>query len=275
MNQAKLSFQLRTIQTALAGLTVATMLVLQGCASSATDPTTNWSPTKLYQEAREEADSGSWDKAITYYEKLEGRAAGTTLAQQAEIEKAYAQYKTKENAQALATLDRFIKLHPGSPALDYVHYLKGVINFNDDLGFMGRFTAQDLSERDQRASKESYDSFKELVEKFPESKYAPDARARMTYLVNSLAKYEVNVARYYYSRGAYVAAINRAQAAISEYREVPAVEDGVWILIQSYDKLGMTDLANDARRVMARSFPKGKYAGNTEPVTERPWWKLW
>ena len=275
MNPAKLSFQSSTIQTALAGLAVAAILTLQGCASSAKDPTATWSPTKLYQEAKEEADSGNWDKAITYYEKLEGRAAGTLLAQQAEIEKAYAQYKSREPAQALATLDRFIKLHPGSPAMDYAHYLKGIINFNDDLGFMGRFTTQDLSERDQKASKESYDAFKELVEKFPDSKYAVDARARMTYLVNSLAKYEVNVARFYYSRGAYVAAVNRAQAAISEYREVPAVEDGLWVLIQSYERLGMTDLANDARRVMARSFPKGKYADNKEPVTERPWWKLW
>lgn len=275
MSQAKLSPLMRMTQFALAGTALCAVLALQGCATSANDPTATWSPTKLYQEAKEEASSGAWDKAITYYEKLEGRAAGTLLAQQAEIEKAYAQHKTGEQAQALATLDRFIKLHPGSPGLDYAHYLKGVINFNDDLGFMGRFTAQDLSERDQRASKASYDAFKELVEKFPESKYSDDARARMNYLVNSLAKYEVNVARYYYSRGAYVAAINRAQAAVTEYREVPAVEDGLWILINSYEQLGMKDLASDTRRVMARSFPNGKYASNKEPVTERPWWKLW
>jgi outer membrane protein assembly factor BamD len=250
-------------------------LVIQGCASSATDPTTAWSPNKLYQEAKEEASSGAWDKAIVYYEKLEGRAAGTPLAQQAEIEKAYAQYKSSEPVQALATLDRFIKLHPGSPGLDYAYYLKGIINFNDDLGLLGRFTTQDLSERDQKASKESFDAFKVLLDRFPDSKYASDAKARMTYLVGSLARYEVNVARYYYSRGAYVAAINRAQAAITDYKEVPAVEDALWVLIQSYEQLDMKDLANDARRVMAKSFPQGGYVNNTEQATERPWWKLW
>jgi outer membrane protein assembly factor BamD len=275
MPNAKLSTLPNTLRFLAATGCCFVYLVMQGCASSATDPTTTWSPNKLYQEAKDEASSGSWDKAISYYEKLEGRAAGTPLAQQAEIEKAYAQYKSGEALQALASLDRFIKLHPGSPGLDYAYYLKGIINFNDDLGFLGRFTTQDLSERDQKASKESYDAFKVLVDRFPDSKYASDAVARMTYLVGSLARYEVNVARYYYSRGAYVAAINRAQAAITDYREVPAVEDALWILIQSYDQLGMKDLASDSRRVMVKSFPKGKYANNTEPVTERPWWKLW
>ena len=114
---------------------------------------------------------------------------------------------------ALATLDRFIKLHPASPALDYALYLKGIVNFNDNLGMFSFLTRQDLSERDQKAAKESFESFKELATRFPDSRYTPDARARMTYIVNSLAQYEVHVARYYYSRGAYVAAINRAQHA--------------------------------------------------------------
>ena len=140
----------------------------------------------------------AYDKAIPLFEKLEGRAAGTPLAQQAQLEKAYAQYKGGDQAQALATLDRFMKLHPASPAIDYALYLKGIVNFNDNLGMFAFLSRQDLSERDQKAAKESFEAFKELVTRFPDSRYTPDARARMTYIVNSLAQYEVHVARYYY-----------------------------------------------------------------------------
>ena len=165
------------------------------------------------------------------------------------------QYKNGDKAQALSTLDRFIRLHPASPALDYAFYLKGLVNFNDDLGMLSFISRQDLSERDQQAAKESYESFRELTTRFPESKYATDATQRMTYIVNSLAQYEVHVARYYYSRGAYVAAINRAQTAIAEYREVPAVEEAVYILVKSYDALGMTQLRDDAARVFKENYP--------------------
>jgi len=150
--------------------------------------------------------SSQWDKAVPLLEKLEARAAGTPLAQQAQLDKAYAQFKGGEQAQALATLERFIKLHPASPALDYAIYLKGIVNFNDDLGLLSSITRQDLAERDQKAAKESFEAFKELTSRFPDSKYAPDARQRMNYIVGSLAQYEVHVARYYYKRGAYLAA---------------------------------------------------------------------
>ncbi len=185
--------------------------LLAACSSTSDDKTANWSPNKIYAEAKDEMDSGSYDKAIPLYEKLEGRAAGTPMAQQAQLDKAYAQYKSGDQAQALATLDRFMKLHPASPAIDYALFLKGVVNFNDNLGVFSFLSHQDLSERDQKAAKESFQAFKELVTRFPDSKYAADATSRMTYIVNSLAEYEVHVARYYYRRGAYVAAVNRAQ----------------------------------------------------------------
>jgi outer membrane protein assembly factor BamD len=187
----------------------AAALLAAGCSSTTVDKTANWSPNRIYAEAKDEAGSGAYDKAVPLYEKLEGRAAGTPLAQQAQLEKAYAQYKAGEKANAIATIDRFLKLHPASPALDYALYLKGVINFNDDLGMFAFLTRQDLSERDQKAAKESFESFKELATRFPDSRYTPDARQRMNYIVNSLAQYEVHVARYYYSRGAYLAAIAR------------------------------------------------------------------
>jgi len=264
MLRAKLSF----LAVALA--------LLAGCASKEVDRTATWSPNRIYAEARDELNSRNYDKAIPLFEKLEGRAAGTPLAQQAQLEKAYTHYKAGEQAQAVATLDRFMKLHPASPAYDYALYLKGLVNFNDNLGLFSWITRQDLSERDQKAAKESYEAFKELVARFPESRYTPDARARMTYIVNSLAQYEVHVARYYYSRGAYVAAINRAQSALAEYQQVPAQEEALWILVRSYDALGMAQLRDDARRVLEKTYPGSEYLtrGYKQGPAE-PWWKFW
>ncbi|MES2980349.1 MAG: outer membrane protein assembly factor BamD [Pseudomonadota bacterium] len=259
-----------------AGVLFALAALMAGCASTkVVDPTANWSPNKIYAEAKDEASSGGYEKAIPLYEKLEGRAAGTPLAQQAQVDKAYAQYKNGDQAQAIATLDRFMKLHPSSPAIDYALYLKGLVNFNDNLGLFGAISRQDLSERDQKAAKESFESFKELVARFPESRYTPDARLRMTYIVNSLAKSEVNVARYYYSRGAYVAAINRSQAALAEYRDVPVLEEALYILYKSYDALGMAQLRDDARRVMEKTYPQSDYVANGFKAESKAWYKFW
>ncbi len=253
-----------------------TALLLTGCASSTPeDKAAGWSPNKIHAEAKDELNSGAYDKAITLFEKLEGRAAGTPLAQQAQLDKAYANYKAGESAQALVTLDRFMKLHPASPAIDYALYLKGIINFNDDLGLFSAVTRQDLSERDQKAAKESFESFKELVARFPDSRYSPDASLRMTYIVNSLAQYEVHVARYYFARGAYVAAINRAQTVITDYQGMPALEEALFIMIKSYDALGMTQLRDDTRRVLEKTYPQTEYLTHGFKSNSDPWWKFW
>ncbi len=266
---------LRAKLSVLPALAIGAAALLAACSSTSEDKTANWSPNKIYAEAKDELSSGAYDKAIPLFEKLEGRAAGTPLAQQAQLEKAYAQYKGGDQAQALSTLDRFIKLHPSSPAIDYALYLKGIVNFNDNLGIFAFLSRQDLSERDQKAAKESFDSFKELVTRFPDSRYTPDARARMTYIVNSLAEYEVHVARYYYSRGAYVAAINRAQNALTDYQDVPALEEALFILVRSYDALGMAQLRDDTRRVMEKTYPKSEYLSRGFKSRQDPWWKLW
>ena len=249
--------------------------LVAGCSNKPIDPTGNWSPNKIYSEAKDESRSGAYDKAIPLFEKLEGRAAGTPLAQQAQLEKAYAQYKAGEQAQAIATLDRFIKLHPASPALDYAFYLKGLVNFNDNLGLFGSLIRQDLAERDQKAAKESFESFKDLVTRFPDSRYTPDAKLRMGYTVNSLAESEVHVARYYYSRGAYVAALNRAQTAITDYRDVPALEEATYIVYKSYDALGMTQLRDDTKRVIEKTYPQSDFLTNGFKKANRPWYQLW
>lgn len=248
---------------------------ITGCSTVNEDKTANWSPNRLYSEAKDEMNSGAYDKATLLFEKLEGRAAGTPLAQQAQLDKAYAHYRAAEPAQALSTLERFMKLHPASPALDYALYLKGVVNFNDDLGMLSFLTRQDLSERDQKAAKESFEAFKELTTRFPDSKYTPDARLRMTYIVNSLAQYEVHVARYYYQRGAYLAAVNRAQSAVSEYRDVPALEEALYIMVKSYDALGMQQLHEDTMRVMQTNYPDSRYLTRGFNRDDQPWWKVW
>ncbi|CAM8656094.1 ComL DNA uptake lipoprotein [Comamonadaceae bacterium] len=233
------------------------------------------SPNRLYAEAKDEMGSSQWDKAVPLLEKLEARAAGTPLAQQAQLDKAYSQFKAGEQAQSLATLERFIKLHPASPALDYAIYLRGIVNFNDDLGLLSSITRQDLAERDQKAAKESFESFKELTSRFPESKYAPDAQQRMNYIVGSLAQYEVHVAKYYYKRGAYLAAANRAQQCITDYRDVPATEEALFILYKSYDALGMEQLRDDAKRILEKNFPQSDFLLKGGKPNTDPWWKIW
>ena len=248
---------------------LAASLLAAGCSSTPEDKTAGWTTERIYAEARDELNGGGYDKAVPLFEKLEGRAAGTPLAQQAQLDKAYAQYKGGEKAQALATLDRFMKLHPASPALDYALYLKGLVNFNDNLGMFSWLSQQDLSERDQKAAKDSFESFRELTTRFPESRYAQDARLRMTYIVNSLAQYEVHVARYYFERGAYVAAISRAQSALADYQAVPATEEALYILrCPGADPIARRRAPRDGRLFPAKPLPDARSQGQERSVVE-------
>ncbi|CAM5797214.1 outer membrane protein assembly factor BamD [Rhizobacter fulvus] len=252
------------------------MALLAGCGSTPKETESQWSAERLYAEAKEEASQGNFERAGKLYERLEGRASGTALAQQAQIERAYMLYKGGDKAQALSTLERFIKLHPTSAAIDYALYLQGLVNFNDNLGLLGSLARQDLSERDQQAARDSYQSFKQLVDLYPQSLYADDSRVRMNYIVNSLAAYEVHVARYYLKRGAYVAAANRAQQVVVEFQQSPSTQEALYIMSESYDKLGLTQLRDDANRVMQKNFPGAAVpAEGFGAPAKRPWWQLW
>ena len=251
------------------------LVVSSGCSSTPKDETAAWSPDKLYAEARDELAAGNYERAAKLFERLEGRAAGTVIAQQAQIERAYVLYKSNEKAQALTALERFVKLHLTSPALDYALYLQGLTHFNDNLGIFGNLSAQNLSERDQQASRDSYQAFKQLVDQFPKSAYADDARLRMNYIVNSLAEYEVHVARYYFRRGAYVAAVNRAQQAVKEFQQSPSAEEALFIMAQSYDRLGLDQLRDDADRVLRKNFPQTTFSASSLSGKQRSWWQLW
>jgi outer membrane protein assembly factor BamD len=260
----------------LAGVMAASLAAgLAGCGTTPGDEFAGMSADKLYADAREEAADGNFEAAIKRYEKVEARASGTLMAQQAQLELAYAYYKTGERAQGLAKIERFVRLHPTSPAMDYALYLQGLINFNDDLGLFGRISKQDISERDQQASRDAYESFKQVSDRYPNSKYAGDARLRMNYIVNSLAAGEVHVARYYFRRGAYLAAANRAQVAVSEFRNSPAVEEALYIMVKSYEQLAMPQLRDDALRVLQKNFPNSSYLNQGFAASTKPWWQLW
>ncbi len=256
-------------------------LVLAGCSSTKTPPPgspaagTPAAANQLYSQAKDDMASGAWESAIKALERVEGQAAGTILAQQAQIDLAYAYWRSGERAQALAAIDRFIKLNPSSPALDYALYLRGVINFNDDIGIMGSLAGQDMAERDSGASRDAYQAFKELTDRFPDSAYAEDARARMAYITNSLAEYELYVARYYFRRGAYVAAVNRAQQALVDFHGAPATEEALFIMVLGYDRLGLETLRDDANRVFKLNFPNSTLTERGLRRTGKSWWHIW
>jgi outer membrane protein assembly factor BamD len=271
--RSRVFFQHRSAVAVLLSAALSAML-LSGCSSTPKNQDDNKTAQQLYEEAREEASSGAYERAQKLFEKLEGVAAGTLISQQAQLEQAYLQYRQRESAQALATLERFLRLHPTSPAADYAYYLQGLVNFNDDLGLFGTWARVDLSERDQQASKDAYQSFKTLVDRYPESKYAADAQTRMNYIVNSLAGYEVHVARYYYKRGAYLAAANRAQQAVQDFRSSPSTEEALFLMMASYNKMGLNQLRDDAQRVLKQNFPKSAWLAQGFEYGGKSWWSF-
>ncbi|MCS6995415.1 MAG: outer membrane protein assembly factor BamD [Casimicrobiaceae bacterium] len=247
---------------------------LSGCAwvgelFTKTDDPKQMTVEQLYRRAKTALNAQNYSEAIKLYETLESRFPYGLQAQQAILDTAYAHYKLGERAQAVAAADRFIKLYPNHEAVDYAYYIRGLANFIEDLGLLSFIAVQDLSERDQKSAREAFNTFKTLVEKFPNSKYAADARQRMVFLVNALSMNEVHVARYYFNRGAYQAAINRAQASLTTYPNTQANQEALKILIASHRALGNEQLARDAERVYVATY-------KSLPTEERrPWWRIW
>lgn len=263
----------RHILNAVRLLGVWLMIGLSGCGTfDQPDETVGWPPDKLYSEARKDIDRRAWAEAIKLLEKLEARYPFGRWAEQAQLQIAFAHYRNNERVLAIAALDRFIKLHPNHPALDYALYMKGVVNFNEQEGLFAALGRQDLAERDLTAARDAFDSFRTLINRFPQSQYAADAQARMVYLVDAMASGELAVARYYFRRGAYVAAANRAQAIVRKFPTARSTEQALVMLVDAYDKLGMPDLRDDTRRVLQKSFPQTASSAPAEPAS---WWQFW
>lgn len=237
-------------------------VALAGCSmfgGKEVDETDGWSASKLYSKAASEMDSGGYKRAIELYEKLEARYPFGRYAMQAQLDVAYANYKAEEPEAAIAAADRFIKLYPQNPYVDYAYYLKGIVNYNRSVGFLDKYVPADVSQRDPGAAMDAFTDFAELIKLFPNSKYAADARQRMFYLRNNLARHEVNVARYYMKRGAYVAAANRCNYVIERYQRTSAVEDALKTLVEAYQALGEKTLAADAQRVLDLNRKAGRF----------------
>lgn len=254
------------------------MLLTLGLAACATqeayDETRGWTVDRLYAEAHDELNSGNYTRAIKLYETLEARFPYGRYAQQAQMDLAYTHYKDGDPELAVAAADRFIRLHPSHPNIDYMYYLKGLVYYNDDSSLMSKWTGQDMSERDPKAAKEAYQAFRELVSRYPNSKYAPDTREKLNRLVNALGGYEMHVARYYMKRGAFLAAANRAQTVVKEYSNTPNMEEALAIMVAAYDKLGMKQLSDDSRRVLSLNYPNSAYLKGWRNG-EISWWKFW
>lgn len=230
------------------------------CATTETDPTKDWSAQRFYQEAKTALKEKDYDTAIKHFETLEARYPYGPYADQAQLEVAYAYYKDNDMASAIAAANRFTRLHPTHPHVDYAYYLKGLASFDEDRNWLERFfTKGDLSSRDPKGMRDAYDSFRELAERFPNSRYAQDSRHRMAYLVDSLAKNEMHVARYYFERGAYVAVVNRTKHVIENYQRTPSVEEALGLQAKAYKKLGLEDLRQDTLRVLQKNFPNSPY----------------
>jgi len=255
-----------------------TALTLSACAifgnPNPPDETKGWAEQRLYAAGQEKMVDKNYDKAIEYFQKLEARYPHGAYATQAQLEVAYDYYKKSEPVLCLSAVDRFIKLHPNHPNLDYAYYLKGLATFNE-RGIMEKYTKQEINDRDPKTLRVSFNAFKELVERFPTSRYKKDATQRMIYLVNTLAMHEMHVSRYYMQRKAYVAALNRSRYVLETYPNSVAVEDALVTMISAYDAMDMADLKGDTLRILKTNYPENPMITGKINEDEKVWWKFW
>ena len=240
-------------------------LVLTGCASVDEDATKGWSAQRLYDEGKTALANKEYTSAVEYFEKLEARYPYGPYAEQAMLEIAYAYYRSDEMASAIAAANRFLRVHPTHPHVDYAYYLKGLASFDEERSSLEKiFGAGDPSKRDPKALRDAYDAFKEVAQRFPNSKYLEDSRKRLVSLQNAMAMSDIHAARYYYSRGAYVATVNRTKGVIENFQRTPAVEEALGLQALAYQKMQLTDLMRDTRRVLEKNFPDSHYLKELE-----------
>jgi outer membrane protein assembly factor BamD len=257
----------------LAFLFMSLGLALTGCKSRDGRDGPMTDPQVVYQRAHKAIMQGDYPLAIRIYEALMARYPFAAETRQARLDVIYAYYKAGESESAIDAADTFIRENPTHPRIDYAWYLKGLTDFERLPNFLERWFHVDLNQRPPTEARRSFQAFLTVVEQYPNSEYAHDARRRMVYLKNRLADYEIAVARYYVGRGAYVAAAQRAKVCIEEFDGAPAVREALEILILSYEKMDLKELANQTRQVYRTNYDAE--AGEKRLAPKRKWWKLW
>jgi outer membrane protein assembly factor BamD len=250
--------------------TIIFVMLLAGCSMpDQIDTTKNWSASQFYSEAKSAMLDGDYEVAIKHYNGLQARYPFGRYATQSQLDLIYAHYKYGEPDSSITAADRFIKLNPQSPYVDYAYYMKGIANYNRNQSIFSRILPSDPSERDAGAALDSFNDFEELVRRYPDSKYSADARQRMLYLRNNMAKYQIHIANYYMRRGAYLAAANRANRVVAQFQRTDAMQAALEIMVDAYTRLGMTELAEDAKRVLTLNLENGNFNKPVEIESER------
>ena len=254
------------------------LILLNGCsifgAPTELDETKNWNADRIYSDASQKVRDRNFDKALKYFRIIETRYPHGKYATQAQLETAYVYYKKNDPGSCIAAAERFIKLHPNHPNIDYAYYIRGLASFKE-RGLVDKATQQEVNDRDPATMKNSFQALKELVTRYPDSKYAKDATLRMTYLVNALAGHEMHVARYYMKRGAYLAAVNRCKFVFENYPESTSNEEALVVMISAYESMGMQDLKEDAMRVLKSNYPQSQFLQKDYKQEKRDWWRFW
>jgi len=246
------------------------LLILAGCAGSPEDRP-ELTETDQYREASESIESKNYLTAIDQLKELEARFPYGDYAEQSALDLIYAQYKSVDYPATVVAAQRFMRNHPAHPRMDYALYMRGLANFNMEKGLFDNMVTSDRSSKDMDAAKDSFRDFERLVSRFPDSEYAPDARARMVHIRNQLARQELHVARYYARRGAMVASVNRGQYVVKHYQHTPAVEEGLAIMVKGYQRLGLPEQAEKSRAVLALNWPDSGFLNDDQQV-ELAWW---
>lgn len=254
------------------------LLLLVGCAGRG-EIDTNMSEADLYNKAKTASSEGKYVRAVEHYQALESRYPFGDYADRGQLEIIHAHYKNGDYADASAAAERFIRLYPDHPSADYAYYMRGLASYNENQGLLERFMPTDQSKRDPGAARKSFAEFSELLNRYPNSQYAPDARKRMVHLRNILARYEIHAANYLFKRGAWLAAANRGRYIVENFQESPAVPDGLAVMVQAYHLLGLQDLANQSLAVLKQNYPdypylnaEGEFAYQREMEVENRSW---
>lgn len=250
------------------------LALLAACGDTRVDATETLPVDELYAEAKQSLQASNYERAARYYRRLIARFPFGRFTEQAELELAFAFYKGGDSEEALSTTNRFIRTYPTHPHIDYAYYLRGLINFNREYGVLERYIQQDATRRDLANARQSFQDFSELIQRFPNSRYAVDSRQRMIHLRNGLAQAELNVASYYLRRRAYIAAQTRAKFLLETYPQTPQTGDALAIMSESYRQLGQAKLAEDTEAVLRLNFPQHPYLDGGWPAKRSVWWQL-